>query len=42
MAYAESNLEVKEPDAKEKAQDDADTRSKVLSNVVGIVDAHSN
>lgn len=42
IAYVEAELEVKEEHAKKKAEDNTDTRSKVLRNIVRIIYAHRN
>jgi len=41
-AYAESNLELEETHAEKKAKNDADACSKILGDIVSVVDAHRN
>ena len=42
MAYIDSDLEVKEPDAEQEAQKDTDTRGEILCDVIRIINAHSH
>jgi len=39
---AESNLEFEEPHAEKKAKNNTDARSKILGDIVSVVDAHRN
>jgi hypothetical protein len=40
--YVDSNLEIKEPDAENEAKDNADTRSKILRDIISIINAHGH
>lgn len=38
MAYGKRDIEVEEPDAKDKTDDNADAGSEILGDVIGVVD----